>query len=73
MDQTIIYGIIGLVALLLGIVAGKIYFSLKTHKNKIDEAQLQAQKIISEAEKIKKPKQPKKRKNIRSKRKKLYS
>jgi len=49
MDQTVIFIIIGLFALLLGIVAGKFIFAKNT-KKQIEEAELQAQKTISEAE-----------------------
>jgi len=49
MDQTIIFIIIGLFALLIGIVAGKFIFAKNT-KKQVEEAELQAQKIISEAE-----------------------
>src|SRR5256885_4147690 len=49
MDQTIIFIIIGLLALLAGIVAGKFIFAKNT-KKQVEEAELQAQKIILEAE-----------------------
>jgi ribonucrease Y len=48
MDQ-IIYIIIGVVALLIGIVAGKFIFAKNT-KQKVDEAESQAKKIVSDAE-----------------------
>jgi len=49
MDQTIIFIIIGLFTLLIGIVAGKFIFAKNT-KKQIEDAEHQAQKIISEAE-----------------------
>ena len=49
MDQSITFIIIGLLALLAGIVAGKFIFAKNT-KKQVEEAELQAQKIISEAE-----------------------
>lgn len=49
MDQNVIYIIIGLVALIIGIIAGKFIFAKNTQKQ-IEEAQVQAQKIISDAE-----------------------
>ncbi len=49
MDPNIIPVIIGVAALLAGIVAGKLIFSKNTRK-KIDEAELQAQTILKEAE-----------------------
>jgi ribonucrease Y len=48
MDQ-IIYIIIGVVALLIGIVAGKLIFAKNT-KHKVEEAESQAKKIVSDAE-----------------------
>jgi ribonuclease Y len=49
MAQTILPLIIGIVALLLGIVAGKFIFAKNTQQ-KIDEAESQARKIISDAQ-----------------------
>ncbi len=49
MDQNIISIIIGLLALLIGIIAGKFIFAKNT-KKQIEEAERDAQKIISEAE-----------------------
>jgi ribonuclease Y len=48
MDQILIY-IVGGVALLIGIVAGKFIFAKNT-KQKVDEAEQQARKIVSDAE-----------------------
>ena len=49
MDQNVVYIIIGFLALVLGIIAGKILFAKNT-KKQVEEAELQVQKIISEAE-----------------------
>ena len=49
MDPNIIYIIIGAVALIIGIIAGKLIFSKNTRK-KVEEAELQAQTILKEAE-----------------------
>jgi ribonucrease Y len=49
MDQNILIYIVGGVALLIGIVAGKFIFAKNT-KQKIDEAESQAKKIVSDAE-----------------------
>jgi ribonuclease Y len=49
MDQNILIYIVGGVALLIGIVAGKFIFAKNT-KQKIDEAEAQAKKIVSDAE-----------------------
>ena len=49
MDQTVVPLIIGLVALGIGIIAGKFIFAKNTRKQ-IDDAELQAQTIIKEAE-----------------------
>jgi ribonuclease Y len=49
MDQTIIYIIIGILALIAGIFAGKLIFSKNT-QSKSEEANFQAQTIIKEAE-----------------------
>ena len=49
MDQNILAYIIGGVALLIGIVAGKFIFAKNT-KQKIEEAERQARKIVSDAE-----------------------
>ncbi|MBS1760202.1 MAG: ribonuclease Y [Bacteroidetes bacterium] len=49
MDPNILYIIIGVIALILGVVAGKFIFAKNTQK-KIDEAELQSQTIIKEAE-----------------------
>ena len=49
MDQSILAFIIGIVALLLGIVAGKFIFAKNTQQ-KIDDAESQARKIISDAQ-----------------------
>ena len=49
MDQNVVYIIIGLIALIIGIVAGKFIFAKNTQKQ-VDDANAQAQKIVSEAE-----------------------
>jgi len=49
MDQNILLAIVGVAALILGIIAGKIIFAKNT-KKQIAEAELQAQNIIKEAE-----------------------
>lgn len=49
MDPNILYVIIGGVALVLGIVLGKVIFSKNTQK-KIEEAEIQSQNILKEAE-----------------------
>lgn len=49
MDQNIAYGIIGLIALIIGIIAGKFIFAKNTRKQ-VEEAEAQAQKIVSDAE-----------------------
>lgn len=49
MDQTIISILVGVVALIIGVVAGKIIFAKNT-KQQVEEANLQAQTIIKEAE-----------------------
>lgn len=49
MDQSMLTAIIGLVALLAGIVAGKFIFAKNT-KQKIDEAENQARKIVADAQ-----------------------
>jgi ribonucrease Y len=49
MDQSMLTAIIGLVALLAGIVAGKFIFAKNT-KQKIDEAESQARKIVADAQ-----------------------
>lgn len=49
MDQSVISIIVGVVALIIGIIAGKFIFAKDTQK-KIDEAELQSQTIIKEAE-----------------------
>jgi len=49
MDNSMLTAIIGLVALLAGIVAGKFIFAKNT-KQKIDEAESQARKIIADAQ-----------------------
>ena len=48
MDQNIIYIIIGVSALVIGIVAGKFIFAKNT-RNQIEEAETQSQSIIKEA------------------------
>jgi len=48
MDQNVIYIIIGLLALVVGIIAGKFIFAKNTRKQ-VEEAESQAQKIIGEA------------------------
>ena len=48
MDQNIIYIIIGVSALIIGIVAGKIIFAKNTRKQ-IEEAEIQSQSIVKEA------------------------
>ncbi|MBR2648359.1 MAG: ribonuclease Y [Sediminibacterium sp.] len=49
MDQTLISILVGAVALIIGVVAGKIIFAKNT-KQQVEEANLQAQTIIKEAE-----------------------
>jgi ribonuclease Y len=49
MPQDILYIIIGVAALLLGIILGKLLFAKNTRK-KIEEAELQSQSILKEAE-----------------------
>ena len=49
MPQDILYIIIGVAALLLGIILGKLLFAKNTRK-KIEEAELQSQTILKEAE-----------------------
>jgi ribonuclease Y len=49
MDPNIMYIIIGAVALLLGIIVGKLVFARDTRK-KVEEAELQSQTILKEAE-----------------------
>jgi ribonuclease Y len=49
MDQAVYYIIIGVLSLAAGIAAGKVIFAKDT-KKQVDEADIQAQKIIAEAE-----------------------
>src|SRR2546429_1348598 len=49
MDPIIIYIIIGVSAVIVGLIAGKLIFSKDTRK-KIEESELQAQTILREAE-----------------------
>lgn len=49
MDSTILLVIVGAVALILGLIAGKLVFSKNTQR-KVEEAELQSQNIIKEAE-----------------------
>lgn len=49
MDQNVVFIIVGLLALLLGIIAGKLIFAKNTRKQ-IEEAEFQVQRIVSEAE-----------------------
>jgi ribonuclease Y len=49
MDQTVVPFIIGMVALVIGVIAGKFIFAKNT-KKQIEDAELQAQTIIKEAE-----------------------
>jgi ribonucrease Y len=49
MDQSMLTAIIGLVALLAGIVAGKFIFAKNT-KQKIEEAESQARKLVADAQ-----------------------
>ena len=49
MDSTIIYIIIGVAALAVGILLGKLLFA-KNVKNKVEAAEIEAQKIFSEAQ-----------------------
>ena len=49
MDSTIIYIIIGVAALIVGIILGKIVFAKNTEKQ-IQEAEIQAQKIVAESQ-----------------------
>ncbi|HQU55937.1 MAG TPA: Rnase Y domain-containing protein, partial [Chitinophagaceae bacterium] len=49
MDPNILYIIIGAIALILGLIVGKIIFS-KNSKKKLAEAEAQSQTIIHEAQ-----------------------
>ena len=49
MDQNVIYIIIALLTLIIGIVAGKFIFAKNT-KKQVEDAEMQAQKILNEAE-----------------------
>lgn len=49
MDQTVVSIIIGVSALIVGIIAGKIIFAKSTRKQ-VEEAELQAQTLLKEAE-----------------------
>jgi ribonuclease Y len=49
MDQNIIYIIVGVSALIIGIIAGKFIFAKNT-RNQIEEAEIQAQATLKEAE-----------------------
>jgi ribonuclease Y len=49
MDQNIIYIIVGVSALIIGIIAGKFIFAKNT-RNQIEEAEIQAQATVKEAE-----------------------
>lgn len=49
MDQNVVLIIVGVLALLLGIIAGKIIFAKNTRKQ-VEEAESQAQRLIAEAE-----------------------
>ena len=49
MDPNIISIIIGVAALIIGIIAGKLIFAKNTRK-KVEEAELQSQTILKEAE-----------------------
>ena len=49
MDSTIILVIVGVVALIAGLIAGKLIFAKNT-QNKVQEAEQQAQKIIGDAQ-----------------------
>ena len=48
MDPNILYIIIGVAALVVGLVAGKLIFAKNTRK-KVEEAELQSQTILKEA------------------------
>ena len=49
MDSNLLYIIIGAIALIAGIIAGKFIFAKNTQK-KVEEAELQAQKILADAQ-----------------------
>ncbi len=49
MDSTVIYIIIGIVALVAGVIAGKLIFAKDTRKQ-VEQAEIQAQKIVSDAQ-----------------------
>ena len=49
MDQNVIYIIIGVSALIIGIIAGKFIFAKNTRKQ-LEEAEIQSQSIVKEAE-----------------------
>lgn len=59
MDSNIIYIIVGIVALIIGLILGKVVFAKNT-KKQVEEAEIQAQKIIADgqlqAENLKKEK-----------------
>ena len=59
MDSTIIYIIIGAVAIVVGILLGKVIFAKNTQKN-IEEAKAKSQKIITEGRSKKKKKKKEK-------------
>jgi ribonuclease Y len=49
MDQTVVYLIIGVPALIIGLIAGRIFFAKNT-KKQVEEAEHLAQNILKEAE-----------------------
>jgi len=49
MDQTVVFIIIGVTALIVGLIAGRILFARNT-KKQVEEAEYQAQNIVKEAE-----------------------
>ena len=49
MDSTIIYIIVGIAALIAGVLAGKVIFAKNTDKQ-VQEAELEAKKLVAEAQ-----------------------
>lgn len=49
MDQTVLFIIIGVVALIVGLIAGRIFFAKNT-KKQVEDAEMTAQNILKEAE-----------------------
>jgi ribonuclease Y len=49
MDQNVVFIIIGVSALIVGLIAGRLFFAKNT-KKQVEEAEQQAQNILKEAE-----------------------